>query len=459
MRRATRPLNQDANRAANEAVAEKYCPQPKPGDPNYGQFREDWMRAYVDAGGQTEEMTKEEVGQQVAKVREAAKKNVGQRGAVSRCPANEPGARSGGGKPAAPPPPPPAKKDPKCPCKLTGLQVTCEHGRSERNLLLMIVADDGGSDTISVQPQASGDCSSLLEVRVDGARGFPKKGAGKSTFKFSGTTMAGGHVFSLWQAHPVSTFVTAEACDGMADPVTILAFPSSKLAIKININDLQEKYRGILAYLPINVGAARTPVKPLSAPKAPNWEPKRYASALSADAQWKEDKGSNLAFCEMSLNGGFDPLLGIQASYPVYGIPVTPTMARYIKCGIYLNVGLGVSFGAGCTWAYWPHDNTFRWAQFKIELAGKLTLEVAAELLVASEDVLQIKASGKVEGSVKGWGEKASGAYPAVKSKGEINPLTIGFTFTMAWGIVEYERSWPVFKTLEFEGLEHEFKP
>jgi hypothetical protein len=47
----------------------------------------------------------------------------------------------------------------------------------------------------------------------------------------------------------------------------------------------------------------------------------------------------------------------------------------------------------------------------------------------------------------------------AEDSPAPINPLTIGFTFTMAWGIVEYERSWPVFKTLEFEGLEHEFKP
>ena len=458
MRRATRPLDQNANRTANEAVAKKYCPQPKPGDPEYGQFREDWMNAYVEAGGKTEQMSKEQVREQVAQDREAARKNQGQRGAVARCPVDDPGKGGGRGKPASPPPPPPAKKDPGCPCKLTGLDVTCEHGRSARKNLLMVVADDRGSDAISVQPQASGDCSSLLEVRVDGARGFPKKGSGKSSFNFSGTALAGGNVFRLWNADPVTTFVSAEACTGATEPVKIVAYPSSKAAIKINITELREKYKGILAYLPINVGGARTPVKPLNAPKAPNWELKSFGRVLSAEAQWKEDKESNLAFCEMALNGGFDPLIGTAASYPIYGIPVSPTMARYIKCGIYLNVGLGISFGAACSWAYWPHEDAFHWAQLKVELAGKISLEIAAELLVASEDVLQIKASGKAEGSVKGWGEKSSGAYPALKAKAEVNPLTIGFTFTLAWGIVEYERSWPVFKTFETDEIKHEFK-
>ena len=469
MRRATRPLDPNANRTANDAVAKKYCPQPKPGDPEYGQFREDWMNAYAEAGGKTEQMSKGQVREQVAKDREAARKNQGQRGAVARCPVDDPGKGGGRGKPASPPPPPPAKKDPACSCKLTGLDVTCEHGRSARNNLLMIVANDKRLpddtvqaeaiwDTISIQPQASGNCGSVLEVRVDGARGFPKKGSGRSSFDFRGTAMAGGNVFRLWNADPVTTFVSAEAGAGATEPVKIVAYPSSKAAIKINITDLREKYKGILAYLPINLGAAREPLKPLNAPKAPNWELKKFVQVLSAEAQWKEDEDTNLAFCEMALNGGFDPLIGTAASYPIYGIPVSPTMARYIKCGIYVNVGLGISLGAACSWAYWPHEDAFRWKQIKIELAGKISVEIAGEFLVASEDVAQIKAWGKAEGSIKGWGEKkASGAYPAVKGQAEVNPLTVGFTITLAWGIVEYERSWPVFKTFQTKEIGHDF--
>ena len=457
MRKAQKPLNQDAVAAANRSVAQKYCPEPKPGDPNYGAFRKDWMDAYAGAGGAVLEMSKQENLEQIKKDRAAAKRPRANRGAVATCPLQD-SDTSEPPKPLPPPPPPPPKQNPECPCKLTRLKIACSHdGRSARNNLLMVVADHALGDTISVTPEASGDCAQRLTVRADRMAGFPKTGASPSSFSLSGPTLASGRVFTLWNASPTSIFVSAEACGAALAPIKIDAYPGSKVAIKIDIKEMQEKYAGILAYLPIKTSGQRAPVRPLGAPKDKNWDPKKYGRSVSAEAQWKEDKGSNLAYCETALNGGFDPLIGTEASYPVYGVPVPPLVAKYVKFGIYLNIGLGLNFGATCTWAYWPHDDSTKWSAFKIELAGKLAIELAAELLVCSPDVIQTKASGKAEGVIKGWGEKEANKSVAVKAKGEINPLTVGLVFKLAWGLVEYERAWPIAPTIETDEFKHVF--
>lgn len=176
-----------------------------------------------------------------------------------------------------------------------------------------------------------------------------------------------------------------------------------------------------------------------------------------AEAAWKEDKGSNLAYCEMALNGGFDPLFGTEAAFPVYGVPMPAFAAKYIKGGIYINISFASTFGANCAWAYWPDKHITQWAAFKMELAGKGSIELAAELLVGSPDVLNAKASGKSEVTIKGWGEKESAQHPAIKAKAEFTPLTVALVFKMAWGLCEYERSWPIFETIETDEISHVF--
>jgi hypothetical protein len=182
---------------------------------------------------------------------------------------------------------------------------------------------------------------------------------------------------------------------------------------------------------------------------------------LSAEAQWAEDGGSNLAYCEMSINGGLDPLIGVEASFPIYGIPVPPMVAKYVKAGIYLNVGISAAITASCAWAYWPHEDKTHWRSLKLEIKGGGTAELAAELLILSPDALQAKAAGKTEVTIKGWGEKESETQPAIKWAAEWKPLTVGVVFKLAWGLFESERSWPLFepiKTPDTDDYKYVFK-
>ena len=462
---ATRPLNAAARSKADAASAKAYSPKPKPGDPDYVAFRKFWMGSYAAAGGAIEEKPVKPV-QEVKQARAAGEAHAGRRGAVALCPGRHEDGRTepapsklAFGKPAAskPAPPPAAAEAQDCDCKLNGLTLACSHGRKASGGLLMVVPDGVGVDTISVTPLASGPCASTLVVRADGQPGYPKKGTAPSSFGADAADLDSSWVFSLKSVAPTSIFVSAEAGGGGTQIVRVDAYPSKKASLKIEVSGLIEKYKNILACLPIEMGGKRQPMRKMSAAKGKNWESKEQAESISAEVQWVEDKGSHRAYCEMSLNGSLDPVLAFGASYPLLGVPVPPVLSKHIKAGIYLNVDFSASVSTACAWAFWPEANETRWNSFKVEAKGAGSAELAAELLVCSPDVLQCKAAGKTELSIKGWGEKEGGEHPAVVSILEFKPLTVAVVVRFFWDLVEVEHSWQIFKSITSHEAKHVF--
>jgi hypothetical protein len=452
MRVATRPLDPQAVAKANATTAEAFPVKPRPGDPDYGQFRKTWMDAYADAGGGYESREPKDIVRSAeadAKGRDTVAGGAG-RDVIAHCP----------GGASRPPPPPPADTS-GCSCKVSMLNVVCSHdGRSASNGLLMVVAENVLGDKITVTPTCSGACEGKLTVRAAGKSGFPVKDSAPHTFRTSGKPPDGRDVFDLHRIPPVNTTVSAEACGRQAKSVKVQAYPSQKLAVKLDLKGLIEDYRGILAYLPINISAERKPLKPLTAPKEDNWEPK-WGASIGAEAQWKEDKGSHRAFCEHALTGGLDPLIGVAASFPVPGaaLPVPPRIREYIRAGIYLNVSLGISLGANCAWSYWPDTDQSDWAGLTIELKGAGSFEVAAELAAFSPDVIEGKVAGKATIDVKGAGEKGAGNAPMLVGEAAFQPLTVTVVCKMAWGLIETERSWEITSQIKTEPpLKYEFR-
>jgi len=444
MRVAVKPLDDGAVAAANADNAAKYSPKPMPGDADYGAFRKDWMDSYVANGGAIEEVPAET--QKTRAEETVAKKPDSQAGAVTQCE---------GSSPKAPPPP---KKADNCPCTLSGIDVICSHGRTHKDGLLQVVATNALGDQITVTPSASGDCSEKLTVRASGESGYPKKGPAPSEFRTAGITHTSfTTIGALRNASPVTTNVSAGACSVTVADIEIEAFPSGKAEFKLKIKELIEKYKGFLAYLPINLGGSKQSLTPLSYPKETGFKKKFGEGELATGGAWKEDKDSNLVYFEREWSGACAPLIGTAASFPVYGVPVPSKAQKYIKAGIYLNVSFGVDVGAKCTSVHWPKTDSTEWREFAVEVKGGGSLELAAELLLLSKDALSAKASGKTSAAVTGSGVQTFGESFEIVGVAEFNPLTVTIAFEMAWGLFEYEKSWPFFEKIESDPLKYTF--
>jgi hypothetical protein len=400
------------------------------------------MDAYSEAGGSYRQASPREVKQQIREDRKAAERLQGSRGIVTSCP-DQP--------PAKPSPPPAPEPDSKCPCKVTAVKVSCCHeGRSAKDNLLMVVPSHGGGDDITVAVTASGNCSSELVVRADGQQGYPRKGAGSSGFKVRGPLNGGGGTFSLWDAKPDTIYVSAEACGTSLETIRVEAYPSNKVLLKIDAKSLREKCNGILAYLPINSSEPRERIRPISKDEKLGQKPGFLSEVeLTAESEWKEDKNSHLAFCESSLIGEVS-WKHVFPCYPLWGVPVPPQLQRYLKAGIYVQIEVSASVESKCSWAYWPHEDSTKWHAVHGGGTGKGSVELAAELLLLSEDIVQAKASGRAEVAFKALAETGKHhKSPVIKGKFEISPLTAAVAFKLAWGLIEYERSWSIFDARE----------
>jgi hypothetical protein len=321
-----------------------------------------------------------------------------------------------------------------CDCKLNDLVLTCSHGRTAKDQLLMVVSDHALGDKISVKPLAVGDCATKLVVRADGKAGYPSHGTQATEFRMSEPVSEG--VTSLYKTSPVSTMVTAEVGGSTTQTVQVQAYPSKKASYKLDIKKLRKEYKTLLSLLPIQDSGSE------------GWELKTMEQSISAEAQWAEEPGSHLAFCEMSVNGGLDPFLGVSREFLLWGVPIPPKLTKYITAGLYLNVDFGASLTASCSWSYWPHDATTKWKSMKAELSGSGSAELAAELMVL-EKALSAKAAGKSQASLKGWGEKENGEIPAVAWMAEWKPLTVSAVDKVAWGLFETEHAWPIFAAIK----------
>lgn len=442
---ASRPLNKAAVTAANAAIAPAHPVPPKPGEPGYTAFCKAWMDAYVAAGGAYEAPDDTERAKRRIEEARKAGAEAGQRGTVAPCPET---------KSTEPPPPPPAKPNPDCPCQLTAVTVTCSHGRTAKDNLLMVVPGSVGGDDITVIPQAGGDCETRLTISGGG-----KQTKGIQPHQFTAyDPSALATVYKLWAVAPTVNLVTANACAVQLETVRVEAYPH--VAISLVLQDkskIIEKIMNAFQKLPTKDKKKEStndndkgpaPIKEIG--KKESWEKKKFGLSLSLSAGWEEDKATNLAYCHYALTGGVDPLFGVEGEFLVYGVPIPPKISKFIKAGIYLYIYATSSLNADCSWDYWPHEKYWKWSKCELALSGEGSIKLAAELLVATKDVVAVSAGGQSAISLKGWGEKANGSSPTLNFNATFDPLTVSLVLRFAWGLVEYEKSWKLFETIEY---------
>jgi hypothetical protein len=142
-----------------------------------------------------------------------------------------------------------------------------------------------------------------------------------------------------------------------------------------------------------------------------------------------------------------DPVFGLSGCFPLYGVPVPGKVKKYFKAGIYLNLGVGLTVALHIKWQYWPDIKEYDYAHTDLEVSLKGSVELAAELFVLSEDVVSAKAAGKSSAEGKGIGEFKQD--PKIYVQVGWKPLTTTIQFSMAWGLIEYEREWSIFSEIK----------
>jgi hypothetical protein len=451
MRVATHPMSHSAVEAANRKSAATYQPTPQPGDPNYGAFRKQWMDAYIEAGGGYEEVQGEKHRKHVQQARKKAAKHAGFRGAVAPCvPAgrstHQPQGHAHQAKPHAhvkpvKEAPPPAD----CACKLVALNLTCGHGRSAKDQLLMVVSEHAQGDEIVVKPTGQGDCATRLMVRADGKNGYPCEGPRESRFRAEQPTPG---LTLPWKVPPLTTMVTAES-DGCTRTVKVLSFPAKKRSLNIDVDKLRKAFDKIVSVLPVDKGGDKPAesTEKEGDKKKSNFEKMEKKEEIVAAAQWQEEAGSHLAYCHMSLEAKIAPIFGFEGKVPLYALPMPPALTEFAAAGVYLSLEASVSVSAECDWSYWPHEDSCKWKKLEVKLDGDASAELAAELMV--HKALQVKAWGKTAAAISGWAEKESEETPVLGWEGSWDPLTAGVVVKPPWGLPKWTPKWTVLEKMQ----------
>lgn len=517
---ATKPMNSNAVRKANAKTAETYPVTPAPGDASYCDFQKTWMDAYVDAGGEAKSQSpSQSTASQSQSAQEAKAASSNMTGTMEVCKpcqaakeakmhegkagdAGEAPPEGSQGQPAPEAPPVVTatenrKITPKptsCTCVLTNVDVTCSHGRSSKDGLLQVVSKSiFAGDPVTVTPQASGgDCGSKLEMSLRGFSGSDPTsvtGPGQQKRDTKPPTAFNNddsvipyfslsRVLALPKTSPTVATVDANACGGNTQLVTVERFPSGKAQAKIAVDDIIKSFADGFKNMPIDArgftkkGTVRK-IARKGEGKASSfqsrWQHREKTSKGWADAsfgmsigcEWKEDNDTagqqHLAYCEMFIWGGYDPLFETGFSMLLYGVPIPPKLDRYIRAGIYLNFGGKiVAGGKGEARRYPSLDKKIQQCQLVGELSGALTVELAAELFVLSPKVAQAKAGGS--GSIEAKGSMAikSSGKVTVKPEIVIGKCAASVTVKMLWGLVETEREWPIYEGYSVPLSEHE---
>lgn len=462
-RKASSPLNSKAVSAANNSVNKQFSPIPQSGDPNYGAFQQAWMDAYVAQGGAYTEETPQQATQNVKTARKQTASLTTTADATATCPN-----AAGVATLKAPSIP--------CTCKLIALDVSCEHeGRQARNGLLQVVSTNLNGDKITITPNAQGDCAVKLVTRVSGIptrsvgeTNFPHKGNSASQYKAFGPESVRNPFTVRPPGYPLISNVNATACDGNAQSVRVEAFPPENRKIEFDVSRFIEAVTGGFSKLPISdirgFIEKGTPRKIARPGENKGFSPKEVVSASKSayerDAkklgdptaviklarQWKEEKGTNLVYCDSSISGGFDPLFGGDFSVLLYGVPIPRKFKKYITAGIYLNVSGKFSVGLRCTWVYFPAPrDLLRFDSGSGELSGGMKVEIAAELFLLSDNCLKAKAAGSAAIEYTGSAKVTHQNEYWIEFDASIGTLKATLVGKAVWGLFEFEREWPIY--------------
>lgn len=352
---------------------------------------------------------------------------------------------------SAPPPVQPRKigatqKAP-TPCKLVSSSITCAHGRQAANGVLCVVPDSYASigDQISCKAVLEGGCGSHIEWTVAGMSTSTERGSSTQalakTFK---PALVGGWL-GLYHIEPQTYDIQAVACEGEAPSTSIHAYPPDKWSGKIDLDAIRTQIKKWMDHVPVDPEEKEKLEK--------GW----FLGSIEFSEHWKEDPKSNLASCESTVTGSFDPLFGAKLPpvqiYPPGLIPAP--LQQWLKAGVYVSAEGGVGFEVELNWNYWPDKNENEYEKTEVSLEGSVTGELSLNLFVVSEDVVDAEVSGST--GFKAYGKFVAGTPPAVEFGVKWTGLEAAVKIKAAWGWVEFNRTYPLIAESELMTYQHSF--
>ncbi|SFR78491.1 hypothetical protein [Sphingomonas jatrophae] len=300
-------------------------------------------------------------------------------------------------------------------CRLTSMKLTCEHGRTAgAEKILEVVPKSTASigDKITSRMTMAGGCGSHPSYAIDGFFTYRGKGA---TFDFLAKTFDASirGLFSLKNVTPHTYSVSGNACAG-GDTYQVRAYPPGQISGKFDVSGFVERIADALKYLPM----------------APDSPLKLLRGAITYAGAWKEDEGSWKAFYEMSVGGGYDPLVGLVYDGPVYPVTLVPGfMSKWgVEAGLFWDIALGVGLSVTAVGKYWPHDNKTAWNDLKVEGGGAASGGFSLRLELCSPKVVKAAIKGTI-------GVEAKASSTSTRNSPNIE-LEFNMQFTGAKGII-----------------------
>jgi hypothetical protein len=445
MIRASTPMSQSAAKAANNDFYSRHPEMVVNGrrlpldacDPKQAKLRNEWIKSYQAHGGKVEKASGNICAEQVRTANTQANSITDNKPLTSGpqiCP---------GPSPVAPVASTPNPVKHSQPCKVKSSSVTCGHGRKPSSGLLCVVPDSYGSlgDSIICTAELEGGCGQHIAWDISGMWTFHEKGSHTEFLAKTFKPAIFGGWLGLHQVSPQTYRVNLAACQGSAPLVEVRAYPPDKLTGKIDFEEVRKKIKEVLKHLPIEE-EEKTKLEH-------GW----FVGAIEYSQQWKEEKKSARAFCETTVAGSFDPFFGFKLGpVPIYPLNVVPApLQRWLKAGVYFSIEGGVSFTVEVAFKYEPERDKSKYEKTEVSLFGMIKGTLSLNAMLFSEDV--------VSASIAGSTGLRTGAKFVAKHEPEIElflqwtGLVATVTVKAAWGIVEYNRQYPLVK--ESERLNH----
>ena len=446
--RATHPMSKAATNAADDAF---YAQHPemvdaggkrKPIDPHSArckQLRRQWMNLYAQHGGQVKKTRAKDLAKDVQQAKKDIQQDyppsVGVTDAVVACPYAAGGNHSVNVEKVLSSPLPAVSKKEDPTCSLTQTTLVCSHGRTAKNGVLYVVPTSYVhlGDSIQCTATVSAPCGSHPEWQIGGMWTSTEHGA-KTIFSakvYKASLLEGW--LGLEKIEPQCYRVAVSACNGGGATTEVLAYPPDKWGGKIDIQQIVDFWDTVIDHIPADEEEKK------------KWKKGWFQGAIEYEQRWQEEADSHLAFCESSVAGKFEPLLGFQSpDFPIWPATlVPPLLQRYIKAGFYLQITGGLSLAIEFKGEYYPVEKPDVKSKFEVALYGLLKVEVSLKLELVNSKLIAAKAAGEM-------GAKAGAAVSNEDGWGvdffaQFTGLEVSFTLTACSNVIEVPtRKYPI---------------
>jgi hypothetical protein len=221
------------------------------------------------------------------------------------------------------PPPEPAVTPPVVPpdarCTLEKVSMKCSHGRAAggtKTQYLEVVTDDSAEDAITSEITVINACGATVhpalvvknagDLTVTGSPAtFPAKNrAPESSDNGMSLTflVQVAKIIKLLRMAPKQYDLTVNACSGQQQ-LNVYSYPSDEVSAKLELDWLETAVEPLEMLFELITGA--------------ELDLKLAVGSIEITAEWKEEKKSHRAACELVVDLGLAPLIGAQVDVPI----------------------------------------------------------------------------------------------------------------------------------------------